>query len=143
MHLFFYTFKVISFDPGNGIANANIGYILKATQKYQEAIPYLETGIQSGDDETNQAKFYVFLGEAYTKSDRNDDVSFQVHLHLMVRSKQQNFGHTICCTDFGYIHFLRIGAAKFCALASRNNFYFRGHKILSKNNRPYRVEVNL
>ena len=66
--------QVISIDQGNGIANGNIGYILKASKQFEEAIPYLETGIESGDPETNQAKFYVFLGEAYTKTNRTDDV---------------------------------------------------------------------
>lgn len=61
-------------DPGNGIANANIGYILKTLERYDEAIPYLKAGINSGDEDTNQGKFYVFLGEAYTKSGRQDEV---------------------------------------------------------------------
>ena len=72
-----FVIQVLSIDPENGVANGNIGYILKASKQFEEAIPYLETGIESGDPETNQAKFYVFLGEAYTKTNRTDDVRSQ------------------------------------------------------------------
>lgn len=65
--------KVIEMDSGNGIANANIGYVLKTSHKFDQAIPYLERGLESGDEETNDAKFYVFLGEAYTRAGRIDD----------------------------------------------------------------------
>merc|ERR1712136_738163 len=63
--------QALVIDPEDGFANMHYGFCLKFNEKYEEAIPYLRKGVESGAEGTQAGKFYSFLGDALIRTNRN------------------------------------------------------------------------
>ncbi|XP_031573182.1 aspartyl/asparaginyl beta-hydroxylase-like [Actinia tenebrosa] len=59
--------KVLKINPNSGFAKAHLGFILKSELKYEESVPLLREGIQSGEPEANDGRFYFHLGDALNR----------------------------------------------------------------------------
>ena len=66
--------QALAIDPEDGFANMHYGFCLKFNAKYEEAIPYLRKGVESGAEGTQAGKFYSFLGDALIRTNRNAEV---------------------------------------------------------------------
>ena len=69
-----YLSQALVIDPEDGFANMHYGFCLKFNEKYEEAIPYLRKGVESGAEGTQAGKFYSFLGDALIRTNRNAEV---------------------------------------------------------------------
>ncbi|XP_029633756.1 aspartyl/asparaginyl beta-hydroxylase-like [Octopus sinensis] len=60
--------QVLKLDADNGFAMAHLGFIIKVSDNNPaKAIPYLKSGIESGDKSAVDARFYFHLGDAYQR----------------------------------------------------------------------------
>lgn len=68
----------------NGFALVHYGFVLKNFDKnFEDAIIYLREGINSGDEGTQDGKFFFHLGDALTKLGRNDE-AMEVTEYLLI-----------------------------------------------------------
>ncbi|XP_030829722.1 aspartyl/asparaginyl beta-hydroxylase isoform X2 [Strongylocentrotus purpuratus] len=70
--------QMLESNPTDGFAQVHLGFILKAEANYLEAIPLLRAGINSGDRETNEGKYFFHLGESYLRIGQVDE-SYKVY----------------------------------------------------------------
>ena len=69
--------------PSDGFAKVHVGFILKAENNFKEAIPLLTEGIASGEQGTNEGKYYVHLGDALFREGQIEEVTFCFTLNLL------------------------------------------------------------
>ncbi len=68
--------QMLQHRPKDGMAKAHLGFIIKAIDgKDEEAIPYLQDGIDSEEPGTQDGRFYMHLGDAYHRVGKPDQVS--------------------------------------------------------------------
>lgn len=51
-----------------------MGFILKAQNMYKQAIPYLQEGLDSGEEGTQEGKYFFHLGDALYREGRVEEV---------------------------------------------------------------------
>ena len=68
--------------PTDGHAKSHVGFILKSLDKLNESIPYLTEGINSGDPDADNGRFYFHLGDAYTRLHKPDEVRTKATISL-------------------------------------------------------------
>ena len=66
--------KVLQILPDNGFAQVHLGFILNSKSQYHQAIPLLSAGINSQQAGTDDAKFYLHLGDALTRVGKKSEV---------------------------------------------------------------------
>lgn len=64
--------------PGDGLAHANLGFVLKIEGNYEAAADHLSRGLHSDEFKTeveqkNRGKYYYVLGDALTRLGRNEE----------------------------------------------------------------------
>ncbi|XP_065062997.1 aspartyl/asparaginyl beta-hydroxylase-like [Rhopilema esculentum] len=65
--------KVLEVLPTDGHSKSHVGFILKSLDKFNESIPYLTEGINSGDPGADNGRFYFHLGDAYIRLYKPDE----------------------------------------------------------------------
>lgn len=56
--------EVLSVAPDDGFAKVHYGFILKSENKISESIPFLRDGLETGEQGTDDGRFYFHLGDA-------------------------------------------------------------------------------
>ncbi|XP_063960501.1 aspartyl/asparaginyl beta-hydroxylase-like [Lytechinus pictus] len=70
--------EMVERNPTDGFALVHLGFILKSEENYLEAIPLLRAGIDTGDRETNEGKFFFHLGESFLRTGRIEE-SYKIY----------------------------------------------------------------
>ena len=64
--------KAIELDHGNGQSYSNLASIYIRRERYADAIPMLQMGLELLEDATSRAVLFNQLGEAYRRLDQHD-----------------------------------------------------------------------
>ncbi|XP_041469732.1 serine/arginine repetitive matrix protein 1-like isoform X2 [Lytechinus variegatus] len=70
--------EMVERNPTDGFALVHLGFILKSEENYLEAIPLLRAGIDTGDRETNEGKFFFHLGESFLRTGQIEE-SYKIY----------------------------------------------------------------
>jgi transcriptional regulator with PAS, ATPase and Fis domain len=81
--------KVLQFDPGNELANANLGDIMFKDDNYDAAIKYYKLAAASGSDDMKKSHLFNDLGLAYFRKGLTDEAigSFKSAIILNAQNK--------------------------------------------------------
>ncbi|XP_033120220.1 aspartyl/asparaginyl beta-hydroxylase-like [Anneissia japonica] len=65
--------KILQLSPKDGHAKVHLGFIVKSENKYEESIPLLKEGIATGEEGTQEGKYYFHLGDALYRLGKKDE----------------------------------------------------------------------
>ncbi|XP_019628578.1 PREDICTED: aspartyl/asparaginyl beta-hydroxylase-like [Branchiostoma belcheri] len=65
--------EVMQIRPEDGFAQVHLGFILKSETRYDEAIPLLREGIQTGEEGTIDGRFFFHLGDALYRTGQPEE----------------------------------------------------------------------